>query len=133
MIIGLGIDVASIARIERALERFGTRFLVRLLTEDERRTAEKKQLDRAAFVAGRLAAKEASSKALGVPEGIGWHDVSVRRSPTGAPQLCFTGKALERAVARGVTTTHLSITHDAGVAAAVVVLEKAHEPNEGQG
>jgi holo-[acyl-carrier protein] synthase len=133
MIIGLGIDVASIERIQRALDRFGPRFLTRLLTEDERQTAEKKHFDRGAFVAGRLAAKEAASKALGVPEGIGWHDVSVRRGPTGAPQLCLTGKALERAVARGVTTAHLSITHDAGVAAAVVVLEKSHEQSEGQG
>jgi holo-[acyl-carrier protein] synthase len=124
MIVGLGIDVASISRIQRALERFGPRFLARLLTEEERQAAERRQWDRAAFVAGRLAAKEASSKALGVPEGIGWHDVEVSRDSSGAPRICFTGKALERVSAWGVTRAHLSITHDAGVAAAVVVLEK---------
>jgi holo-[acyl-carrier protein] synthase len=125
MIVGLGIDVASIERIERAIARFGSRFLARLLTEEERQMAERKQHDRAQFVAGRLAAKEASSKALGAPEGIGWHDVAVSRDANGAPRLRFAGKALERAEVLCVTQSHLSITHDAGVAAAVVVLEKA--------
>ncbi len=139
MIVGLGIDVASIDRIQRALERFGPKFLARLLTDEERQAAERKQWDRAAFVAGRLAAKEASSKALGVPEGIGWHDVAVTRDPNGAPRLCFTGKAQERAAEWRVAKAHLSITHDAGVAAAVVVLERESErgslaaPTEGQG
>lgn len=124
MIVGLGIDVASIQRIARALERYGTRFLNRLLTPEERKMAEERKWDRPTWVAGRLAAKEASSKALGVPAGIGWHDVAVVREPNGAPRLHFTGKAHARALERGVTSTHLSITHDAGVAAAVVVLEK---------
>lgn len=124
MVVGLGIDVASIERIARAIERFGPKFLDRLLTDDERHSAEQKQCDRAAFVAGRLAAKEASSKALGVPPGIGWHDVAVTRCPNGAPRLHFTGKAQERATEWGVTGVHLSITHDGGVAAAVVVLER---------
>lgn len=129
MIVGLGIDVASIARIERAIERFGPKFLGRLLTPEERMVADQKQWDRATFVAGRLAAKEASSKALGVPPGIGWHDVAVTRDANGAPRLCFTGKAEQRAMERGVTKTHLSITHDAGVAAAVVILERECDAN----
>jgi holo-[acyl-carrier protein] synthase len=124
MIVGLGIDVASIDRIARDLERFGPRFLARLLTDEERQHAERRQWDRAAFVAGSLAAKEAGSKALGVPPGIGWHDVAVVRDANGAPWLRLTGRAEERASERGVTRLHLSITHDAGVAAAVVVLER---------
>jgi holo-[acyl-carrier protein] synthase len=128
MIVGLGIDVASIDRIARAIERFGPRFLARLLTDEERRIAEQRPAIYATWVAGRLAAKEASSKALGVPSGIGWHDVAVTRDSDGAPRLTFAGKAQERAAQRGVTTAHLSITHDAGVAAAVVVLER--EPDQ---
>jgi holo-[acyl-carrier protein] synthase len=125
MIVGLGIDVAGIDRIARALERFGDRFMARLLTASERAYADTRLADKATWVAGRLAAKEASSKALGVPEGIGWHDVEVARAPNGAPVLRFFGKALARAAERGVTTAHLSISHDAGVACAVVVLEKS--------
>ncbi|HEY5955161.1 MAG TPA: holo-ACP synthase [Polyangiaceae bacterium] len=126
MVVGLGIDVASIERIARAIERFGSRLLNRLLTEQERQEAERRgtnPLVMATWTAGRLAAKEATSKALGVPPGIGWHDAFVLRDPSGAPLLTLAGKALERAKARGVTRMHLSITHDAGVAAAVVVLE----------
>jgi len=124
MIVGLGMDVASIDRIARALERFGAKFLERLLIGEELQLALQRKWDRATFVAGRLAAKEAGFKALGVPEGIGWHDVSVLRDPSGAPRLLFSGKAEKRANERGVTQSHLTITHDAGVAAAVVVLEK---------
>src|SRR5512147_902924 len=124
MIIGLGIDVASIERLGRAIERFGPRLLNRLLTDAEREELSLRGTNPTVvmtWAAGRLAAKEASSKALGVPLGIGWHDVSVHRDASGAPRLVFAGKALERARARGVVGSHLSITHDAGVAAAVVV------------
>jgi holo-[acyl-carrier protein] synthase len=123
MIVGLGIDVAGIERISRAIERFGDRFLCRLLTESEKRYADTRSFDKATWVAGRLAVKEASSKALGVPPGIGWHDVEVGRTSSGAPELHLSGKALERAEARKVKTSHVSISHDAGVACAVVVLE----------
>jgi holo-[acyl-carrier protein] synthase len=133
MIVGLGIDVASIERLGRAIERFGPRLLNRLLTEAERvelGLRGKNSIVVMTWAAGRLAAKEAASKALGVPPGIGWHDVSVRRDVSGAPQLVFAGKALERARARGVVGAHLSITHDAGVAAAVVVLEGSNQTQE---
>lgn len=124
MIVGLGLDVAGIERVARAIERYGERFLARLLTAEEVANAKQRVADQATFVAGRLAAKEATSKALGVPPGIGWHDVAVCKDPTGAPSLIFTGEAQRRAKALQVSRTHLSISHDAGIASAVVILER---------
>jgi holo-[acyl-carrier protein] synthase len=74
-------------------------------------------------LAGRFAAKEALSKALGGPRDVWWHDVEVRRGSLGAPGLELSGAARQHADRLGVTRTWLSITHDAGVAVAVVVLE----------
>ena len=80
--------------------------------------------DRAAALAGRFAAKEAFSKALGSPRDVWWQDVEVRRSPSGAPELVAHGPALPYLMDLGVTRSLVSISHDAGVAAAVVVLER---------
>jgi holo-[acyl-carrier protein] synthase len=128
MIVGLGIDVAGIERIAQSIERFGERFVQRLLTEGERRYADTRHADKATHVAGRFAVKEAAFKALGVPAGIGWHDVEVERAQGGAPTLRFSGVALTRALERRVTAQHVSISHDAGVACAVVVLESEGSP-----
>lgn len=125
MIVGLGIDVAAIARIERSLARFGDRFWARVLTERERSSLVHRRGDRATALAGRFAAKEAFSKALGAPKDVWWHDVEVLPGPGGAPVVSWTGPALPHAERLGVRRAHLSITHDAGVAAAVVVLEGA--------
>ncbi|MBI3200302.1 MAG: holo-ACP synthase [Polyangiaceae bacterium] len=124
MIVGLGIDVCSVARIETALERFGEKFWARVLTPRERVDLAARKADRAAALAGRFAAKEAFSKALGAPKDVWWQDVEVRRSPNGAPELVAHGPALPYLSELGVTRTLISITHDAGVAAAVVVLER---------
>jgi holo-[acyl-carrier protein] synthase len=124
MIVGLGIDVCGIERIAKAMERHGERFLTRFLTPKEIEVAISRVADRATYVAGRFAVKEAASKALGVPEGIVWHDVEVLRGPNGAPRLRFSGKAEARALEQRVTAQHVSISHDAGVACAVVVLER---------
>jgi holo-[acyl-carrier protein] synthase len=123
MIVGLGIDVASIERMKRSLERFGERIWERILTVEERKELSGRSADRAAALAGRFAAKEAFSKALGAPQDVWFHDVEVRRGATGAPALRLLGPAVERARALGVKRSFVSITHDAGVAAAVVVLE----------
>jgi holo-[acyl-carrier protein] synthase len=122
VIVGLGIDVASIERIERALDRFGDRFWVRILTEGEQRDLASRT-DRATALAGRFAAKEAASKALGGPLDVWWHDVEVLRGPRGMPELRLSGTAIAHAERLGVAKGLISITHDAGVAAAVVVLE----------
>ena len=128
MILGLGIDVASIERMERALARHGERMWERILTTEERRQAgglagQQLDADRAAALAGRFAAKEALSKALGAPRDVWFHDVEVRRGALGAPEIRLLGPAVKRAQERGVARCFVSITHDAGVAAAVVVLE----------
>jgi len=123
MIVGIGIDVASITRFDRALERYGDRFWERILTPRERVDLAPRLGDRGAALAGRFAAKEAASKALGAPRDVGWHDLEVRRGERGAPTIHLLGSATAHAERRGVRRCHLSITHDAGVAAALVVLE----------
>jgi len=123
MIVGLGIDVCSVQRIASALERFGEKFWERVLTPRERVDLAQRHADRAAALAGRFAAKEAFSKALGAPKDVWWQDVEVRRAPSGAPELVAHGLALPHLERLGVSRTLLSISHDGGVAAAVVVLE----------
>jgi holo-[acyl-carrier protein] synthase len=124
VILGLGMDVVEIARIRRILEGprgRAERFLARCFTPRERAFCEGTR-DRASRYAARFAAKEAASKALGTPDGIGWHDVEVLRD-TGAPALELRGAAAEAARRLAVGRLHLTLTHDGGVAAAVVVLE----------
>jgi holo-[acyl-carrier protein] synthase len=122
VILGLGIDVASIDRIEGVLARHGERLWSRVLTEGERAVLGARR-DRAVAFAGRWAAKEAAIKAFAGRAGALWHDFEGAAAPSGAPLLRFFGRARETAAALGVVRAHVSITHDAGVAAAVVVLE----------
>jgi len=122
MIVGLGIDVASIERQRHALERFGDRLWQRILTENERADLSARP-DRALALAGRFAAKEAAAKALGGQPDVWWHDVEIRVGSSGAPELIFRGRAVAHAERLGVRRSFVSLSHDAGVAAAVVVLE----------
>ncbi|MDY7002110.1 MAG: holo-[acyl-carrier-protein] synthase [Thermodesulfobacteriota bacterium] len=122
MIVGLGLDVVELDRIERVFSRFGDRFLRRVLTENERTRIPKFPT---AFIAGRFAAKEAAAKALGTGfrQGVGFHTLEVRKLPSGKPEMVFHGPALALCEKMGVTSIHLSITHGRDVASAVVVLE----------
>ncbi|OLA84653.1 MAG: holo-[acyl-carrier-protein] synthase [Desulfovibrio piger] len=113
MLVGLGMDLTDIGRMERALQRHGTRFAARILAPAEQEACPEL---RPAFVAGRWAAKEAAVKALGC-------HIEILPTPTGKPELRFTGPALERARQLGVRHIHVSITHERTTAAAVVVLE----------
>jgi len=122
MIIGLGIDVSSIERQRAALARFGDRIWQRILTENERADLSQRP-DRASALAGRFAAKEAAAKALGGHPDVWWHDVEIRSDSRGGPVIAFLGSARAHADRLGVRRALVSITHDAGVAAAVVVLE----------
>lgn len=130
MIVGLGIDVASVDRMAKSLDRFGERFWERILTPHERADLAKRQ-DRAIALAGRFAAKEAASKALGGPKDVWWQDVEVRKDDRGAPSLCFYRKALPYVERLGNPRALISITHDAGVAAAVVILEVVSDSRSG--
>jgi holo-[acyl-carrier protein] synthase len=116
MIVGVGIDVVQVARIERALARTPS-LGERLFTQAER------ERPRVESLAARFAAKEAVAKALGAPGGLRWRDAEVVSEPGGRPRLLLHGSVAEEAAAQGITTWHLSMSHDAGVATAVVVAE----------
>lgn len=125
MILGLGMDVVEVGRIARLLDgpaERTARFLDRCFTRAERTFCEARR-DRASGYAARFAAKEAAVKALGAPRGVRWQDLEVTRAEGRAPSLVLTGRAASAAGRLGVTRAHLTITHDGGVAAAVVVLE----------
>ncbi len=123
MIIGIGIDVCSIERMRRALERHGDRFFARICSERER--ADLKGRDMATALAGRFAVKEAFAKALDGAPGVGWHEVEVRRAENGRPRLELSGQGLALVTKFGADKWHVTISHDAGIAAAVVVLERS--------
>jgi holo-[acyl-carrier protein] synthase len=113
-----GIDVIEIGRIERAVERWGERFLNRIYTDSELRHCR----GRAECLAGRFAAKEAASKALGVGiRVLRWRDIEVRRGPAGKPVVYLHGKAQAIADHRGLTAFEVSITHSRSDAIAVVI------------
>lgn len=115
-IVGVGVDVVDIARFTRSLERTpGLRR--RLFTEAEQ------QVTQVASLAARFAAKEAVAKALGAPGGLRWVDAEVVREGSGRPRLAVHGAVAEEAASQGITTWHLSLSHDGGVATAVVVAE----------
>jgi holo-[acyl-carrier protein] synthase len=123
MIVGLGLDVCDIERMRRNLEKHGVRFMEKVLTESEVSFCTRRR-DPAVPFAGRFAAKEAAIKALGAPAGLRWTDMVVE--PAGdhsPPRLILRGASAEHAAKLGATRTHLTITHDANVAAAVVILE----------
>ncbi|HQT95969.1 MAG: holo-[acyl-carrier-protein] synthase [Acidobacteria bacterium 37-71-11] len=120
MIVGVGLDLVGVERVAAILARHGGRLLERCFA-----AGEAARPGDAEHVAGLLAAKEATFKALGTGwgNGVGWRDAVVERTASGAPRLLLVGGAAARAAALGVRTAHLSITHAAGVAVAVVILE----------
>ena len=124
MIVGVGIDVIEVARLEAALRRHGAHFVDRVFRDAERAACERRA-DRVLALAARFAAKEACLKALGTgwAEGLGFRDIEIRRDGHEPPRLVLHGEAARRADALGVTRSHVSLTHQPGLAAAVVVLE----------
>jgi len=124
MIIGLGTDICQIARIERYLERYGERFTRRCFTPGEIAYCERHKLNAEQYAA-RIAAKEAASKALGTGwrRGVHWKNFEVVSHPSGKPFLRVHGRAAELASEMGVRHINISLTHDAGVAVAVVIFE----------
>ena len=124
MIVGTGIDIAEVDRIEQCIARFGTRFTERVFTPDEIRYCESKA-NKAERYAARFAAKEAGMKAIGTgwSRGVRWRDIEVQRLPGGRPTLAFHGKAGEFFTRLGAENAHLSLTHTKGMAMAVVILE----------
>jgi holo-[acyl-carrier protein] synthase len=124
MIVGSGIDLAEIGRIQQTIERYGSRFLDRIYTAAEQAYCLRKRKSSESF-AGRFAAKEAGAKALGtgISHGVNWLEIEVVREPGGRPALKFHGRASQIAARLGVAHAALSITHTADLAMASVVLE----------
>ncbi|MCP5118668.1 MAG: holo-ACP synthase [bacterium] len=124
MIVGTGIDIAEVDRIERAIQRHGRRFIERIYTPTEIRYVERKA-NRFERFAARFAAKEAGMKAIGTGwrHGVRWQDFEVVNLPTGRPTLRLHGKAAEFASQLGVKSISLSLTHTAASAMAFVILE----------
>ncbi|MFG2712685.1 holo-ACP synthase [Streptomyces goshikiensis] len=121
MIIGVGIDVAEIERFGAALER--TPHLAGRLFIDAELTLPSGERRGVASLAARFAAKEALAKALGAPAGLLWTDAEVYVEESGQPRLRVSGTVARRAQALGVKSWHISLSHDAGVASAVVIAE----------
>lgn len=115
MIIGVGVDVVPVERFAQALERTPG-LATRVFTPAERELP-------VASLAARFAAKEAVAKALGVPAGMEWHDCEVGTGETGRPLLTVRGTVQEWAARLGVRSWHLSLSHDGGMAVAMVVAE----------
>lgn len=125
MILGLGIDLVDVRRVEKAHGAKGQAFLDRLFTPGEQAAAGEGP-HRYRRLAARLAAKEALVKALGTGlRGGRWLDAEVVNDPLGKPSLRVTGGLARRMEAMGVTGVHLSLTHEDDYAAAVVVLTGA--------
>jgi holo-[acyl-carrier protein] synthase len=125
MIVGIGIDLVEVERITRSYEKFGARFLERVLTPEEATYCLSHKAP-GPFLAARFAAKEAVSKAFGTGIGasIGWHDIEVRHHPSGEPYISLHGKGADLLAARKANVLHISLTHTNANAMAVAILER---------
>lgn len=124
MIIGIGIDLIEVTRIQATWERHGHRFLNRILLPDEIAYC-KTHRNPAPFIAARFAAKEAVSKAFGCGIGstLGWHDIEIRRRDTGQPYVVMQAKGIDLLTQSKANQIHLTLTHTPGHTAAVAILE----------
>jgi holo-[acyl-carrier protein] synthase len=126
VVVGIGMDLVEVSRIERMIREKGERALRRLFTPREIEYAARRPHP-AQHNAARFAAKEAAYKALSgddeVARAVGWRDVEVVPTADGRPTLAFHGFAARRAASLGVARALVTLTHTDGVAGAIVVLE----------
>ena len=124
MILGTGIDIIEVARIASSYEKFGARFVNRVLVADEIAYCLSHK-NPAPFLAVRFAAKEAVSQAFGTGIGaqLGWQDMEIRRQESGEPFVVLHGKGVELLAARGAQRVHVSLSHTEHYAAATAILE----------
>lgn len=115
MIVGIGVDLVDIARFERSLART-PRLAERLFTPAEQTRAPRS-------LAARYAAKEALIKALGGSDGVHWTEIEITPDESGKPWFTLAGTTAAAVAARGITSLHLSMSHDAGLATAYVIAE----------
>ncbi|MSR66028.1 MAG: holo-ACP synthase [Pedosphaera sp.] len=124
MILGTGIDIIEVGRIAQSFEKFGERFLKRILRPDEITYCLTHKFP-APHLAARFAAKEAVSKAFGTGIGaqLGWQDIEVGRHESGEPFVILHGDGLKLLAARNGRIVHLSLSHTNDYAAATAILE----------
>lgn len=115
MIIGVGVDLCSVERLNKSIERTPD-LASRVFTNLERGLKPES-------LAARFAAKEALAKAIGDPRLLSWQEIEVQSNNLDKPMLVLSGKTAETLRSKGVTSTHLSLSHDNGFAIAMVVLE----------
>jgi holo-[acyl-carrier protein] synthase len=129
VITGIGTDIVYINRVKKVLDRYGERFVNRILTPEERVRFEKTKA-KANHLAKRFAAKEAFSKAIGtgIRSPFRWHSVTVARDPKGKPILKPDAQMSAYLSRAGVTHFHVSLTDDTDIAMAFVVLESLSPP-----
>ncbi|MBW9119495.1 holo-ACP synthase [Microbacterium trichothecenolyticum] len=124
MIVGIGVDIVDIPRFERTIERT-PQLLPRLFSEAEQQLKPHSQ-------AARYAAKEALIKALGGSDGVHWTEIEIASEASGRPLFSLRGSTADVIAERGITALHLSLSHDAGLATAFVILEAVPEaPTQG--
>ncbi|MCJ7595372.1 MAG: holo-ACP synthase [Desulfobacterales bacterium] len=133
MIYGIGVDLVEIGRIEKALKRWGDRFVKRIFTEMEAQLCFEKAYPPSAF-ALRFAAKEAFSKALGLGmrRGLRWQDIEVFHFPGGRPGLRLQGTSFDICQKENITRLHLSLSDERQYGMAMVVLEEKDETGYGR-
>lgn len=127
MILGIGVDIVQIPRIQALLEAQGPRFIARLLTESEQEEAHRLKHDKArlaAHIAKRFAAKEAIAKALGtgIGEAVGFHDIVITKAESGKPEATISSKAKDVLKGHTRVRVHLSLSDDYPVATAYAVI-----------
>lgn len=122
----VGVDLVQVSRVRESIATFGDKYLRRVFTDDEIAYAHSAEPDLAhARLAARFAAKEATIKALDLAEtGIGWREIEVTRSASGAPSLRLHGAALAAAKDRELA---LSLSHEGDYATAVVLSSSRRE------
>ncbi len=124
MILGIGTDLIEVSRIRASYEKFGERFLTRILLPGEMGYCLSHR-DPAPFIAARFAAKEAVSKAFGtgIGKSLGWLDIEVLRRESGQPCVQLHGKGADLLAARNGRILHLTLSHTTQYATATAMLE----------
>lgn len=126
MIIGIGIDIVELSRIEKIIERQDRAFIQRVLTVSERKAMPEASWRRVEYIAGRFAAKEAISKALGTGIGssVSFQDMEIMPNDSGKPVVSISDRVLREIVGTDECYCHISITHSREYAAAQAILER---------
>ncbi len=124
MVIHVGLDLVSVAQVTETLEGpLAERYLARVYTDAEVSDCRTRDGIDPQRLAARFAAKEATLKVLVETDGIPWRDIEIGGTPPGAVRLMLHGRAAERAAAAGVVDLAVSLTHEDGFAAAVVIAD----------